>query len=322
MAGTLESDRGDVTPWSGSARGSTVLDSAACQTFGTLLRQQRLAAGLTQAALAELAGIAERTVQDLERGAARPRRATVRRLVDALAPPPEIRAQLEAATPTPRQRAGLVPQAPGSDAAVNDRPNNLPIQPTALLGRDRELAEIRSLLRQGARLVTLTGPGGVGKTRLGIEVADSLREDFADGVFLVELAHITDPELIPSSIAQALGVLDLGGRTLVEGLREHLRPRSVLLLLDNFEHVVEAAPLVADLLATSPGLRVLATSREPLRIRGEREYDVKPLALPCTDNVAPPDMLAQSAAVALFVERAAAIRPGFTVTDENAAAVA
>jgi predicted ATPase/transcriptional regulator with XRE-family HTH domain len=317
-----------------------VLDSAESHTFGGLLRQHRLAAGLTQAALAERSGIADRTIQDLERGAARPRRATVSRLAAALSLLPAARAELDAVSSAPR-RQGRAARRWDSDASGDRvrrvgnrslavvpgmprdaRPNKLPIQPTALLGRECEMSEISALLRNGARLVTLTGPGGVGKTRLGIEVADSLLEDFADGVFLVELAPLTDPELVPSSIAQALGVLDLGGRTLVEELREHLRPRSVLLLLDNFEHVVAAAPLVADLLAMSPDLRVLATSREPLRIRGEREYDVKPLALPCTDHLASPDMLAENPAVALFVERAAAIRSGFTVTEENGGAIA
>src|SRR5262249_21334012 len=147
-------------------------------------------------------------------------------------------------------------------------------------GREHDLAEMAALLRGGSRLVTLTGPGGVGKTRLGIEVAGELLDAFADGVFLVELAPLSDAALVASLIAQVLGVQELGRRTPIEGLRDYLRRRNILLLLDNFEHVVAAAPLVADLLAWSPGLAVLATSREPLRLRGEREWGVVPLALP------------------------------------------
>jgi len=332
-----------------------VLDASDFHTFGTLLRQHRLAAGLTQAALAERSGVADRTIQELERGAARPRRATVRRLAVALSLLPSARAELEAVSSAPRlrTRAAREPHAdsvgrqgrtlsdrrPGVPPATSAdvRPNNLPIQPTALLGRERELTEVRALLGDGARLVTLTGPGGVGKTRLAVEVASVLIDrsarsepvliaakepTFSDGIFLVELAPLTDPSLVQSAIAQVLGVQDLGGRTLVDGLREHLRSRSVLLLLDNFEHVDVAAPFVADLLGWCPELVVMATSRDPLRVRGEREYDVAPLALPTPHHLPPPSVLAQNAAVALFVERAAAIRFGFAVTEENARAIA
>jgi predicted ATPase len=200
--------------------------------------------------------------------------------------------------------------------------NALPIQPTSLLGRERELREVVALLQRGARLVTLTGPGGVGKTRLAVDVAAVMADSAADGVVLVELALLDDPALVVLAISQALGLREHGGRPLAERLREHLASRCLLLLLDNFEHVVEAAPLVADLLATSPGLQVLVTTREPLHLRGEREYDVPPLALPRTDAWTPPAALARNAAVALFVERAAAIHPGLSVTDENASHIA
>jgi len=129
---------------------------------------------------------------------------------------------------------------------------------------------------------------------------------------------VRDLALVPSAISQAFGLRDQGGRTLLEGLKEHLRSRRLLLLLDNFEHVVTAAPLVAELLATSRGLQVLVTSREPLRLRGEHEYGVGPLALPDVSHTLPVDVISGYAAVALFVERAAAIRHGFTATDENA----
>jgi predicted ATPase len=207
-------------------------------------------------------------------------------------------------------------------ASLNAYSHNLPIHPTALLGRERAVAEVCAFLRGGARLVTLTGPGGTGKTRLSLQVAAELPDSFDHGVFLVELAPISDPALVPSTIAQVLGLRDLGGRPVLESLKEHLRIRSILLVLDNFEQILPAAPVVADLLATSPGLRVLVTSREPLRLRGEREYAVPPLTLPDAPHRAAPETLSQYAAVALFLERAVAIRSDFTVTRENAPAVA
>lgn len=353
MAATLRCDSADSALQPDPTRGCVVLDASDCHTFGTLLRQHRLAAGLTQAALAERSGVGDRTIQELERGAARPRRATVHRLAVALALLPSACAELEAVSSAPRTRAARTPQLDHAGhggmtlahrrlggppaASVDARLHNLPIQPTALLGRERELAEVRALLGAGSPLVTLTGPGGVGKTRLAIEVASTLLDRSArmkslptvaesqalfDGVFLVELAPLTDPSLVPSAIAQALGVHDLGGRALADGLREYLRSRSLLLLLDNVEHVVAAAPFVADLLARCPGLRVLATSRDPLRVRGEREYEVAPLDLPTERQLPPPRVLARNPAVALFAERAAAVRFGFAVTEENARAIA
>jgi predicted ATPase len=190
-----------------------------------------------------------------------------------------------------------------------------------LLGRGREVDETRALLQGNVRLVTLTGPGGAGKTRLSVEVAAELLDDFADGVFLVELARISDPALVPSSIAQALGIREAGARPVLEHLKAHLRSRSLLLVLDNFEQVLPAAPVVADLLATCAGLKILVTSREPLRLRGEREYAVPPLALPDPHNLPPAELLRSYAAVALFVERATAIRADFAMTDENASAI-
>jgi predicted ATPase/class 3 adenylate cyclase/DNA-binding CsgD family transcriptional regulator len=208
-------------------------------------------------------------------------------------------------------------------ASLDVRPHNLPVQATVLLGRERDVDGVRqALLRAEARLVTLTGPGGTGKTRLGLQVAAEVIDQFGDGVFFVELAPISDPTLVPSAIAQVLGVRDMGGRPIVESLKEYLRRRSLLLVLDNFEQIVLAAPTVADLLASSPGLRVLVTSREPLRLRGEREYAVPPLALPDDRRRMAPEELSRYAAAALFVERATEIRADFAVTAENAIAIA
>jgi predicted ATPase/class 3 adenylate cyclase len=207
-------------------------------------------------------------------------------------------------------------------ASLDARSHNLPSHPTALLGRERERADVRGAFAGGARLVTLTGPGGTGKTRLGLQVAADLLDDFEHGVFLVELAPISDPTLVASTIAQVLGVRDAGNRPVEDSVREYLRGRSLLLLLDNFEQVLPAASVVADLLAACYGLAVLATSREPLRLRGEQEYAVDPLALPGADRAATIGTALASPAVALFVQRARAIRSDFALTDENAAAVA
>jgi predicted ATPase len=207
-------------------------------------------------------------------------------------------------------------------ASLDARPHNLPTHPTALLGRERELAEVHKLFGDGARLVTLTGPGGTGKTRLSLQVAAEMLDDFEHGVFAVELAPISDPMLVPSTIAQALGVREVGGRPIIDAVKEYLRARSVLLLLDNFEQILPAASVVADLLAACPSLAVLTTSREPLRLRSEHEYAVPPLALPDARRVTTANAVSPSPAVALFVQRAQAVRADFALTDENASALA
>jgi predicted ATPase/class 3 adenylate cyclase len=207
-------------------------------------------------------------------------------------------------------------------ASLNAQPNNLPTCPTDLLGRERELAELGKLFRDGARLVTLTGTGGTGKTRLSLQVAADLLDAYEHGAFFVELAPISDPALVASTIAQSLGLQDAGSRPIVDTLMEHLRGRSILLLLDNFEQILPAASVVAELLAACPSLGVLATSREPLRLRGEQEYAVPPLPLPDNGREPTAGVAWHSPAVSLFVQRARAIRPDFVLTDENAPAVA
>src|SRR5919107_2062652 len=206
---------------------------------------------------------------------------------------------------------------------LDARINNLPAQPTPLVGRERELKEVCDLLPgQGVRLLTLTGPGGIGKTRLGLQVAAELLDEFEDGVFFVALAPTTDPSLVASAIAEPLGVVEAGDQPLEEGLKDYLRRKELLLLLDNFEQVLAGAPLVGELLSACPELKVLATSRSVLRVYGEQEYLVPPLELPSPGRLPAIDSLSQYEAVRLFIERAKAARPDFSVTDENAPAVA
>ena len=203
--------------------------------------------------------------------------------------------------------------------------NNLPAQPTPLLGRETELAVARDLVRQdGVRLVTLTGSGGTGKTRLGVQAGAELLESFPDGVWFVPLAGIADPELVVPAIAQPLGVRETSDEPLLETLKTYLQSRQTLLLLDNFEHVTAAAPDVASLLAACPLLEVLATSREPLRIAAERELPVPPLSLPTARQarqLTPADLL-EFSAIRLFVDRAQTVKPDFALTDANGADVA
>jgi predicted ATPase/class 3 adenylate cyclase len=202
-----------------------------------------------------------------------------------------------------------------------ETPTNLPVQRTSFVGREREVARVRDLLK-GPGLLTLTGPGGGGKTRLALEAARGLLDAYPDGVFFVELGPVTDYQLIPSTIADAIGVKAEGRRPVLDTLRDQVWDRDMLLVLDNFEQVVEGAQVVADLLDAAPRVRILVTSREPLHLAGEQELPVPPLALPDTGGDGEPDVLARSEAVALFVQRATAVDPGFRVTEANAPAVA
>jgi predicted ATPase/DNA-binding CsgD family transcriptional regulator len=205
---------------------------------------------------------------------------------------------------------------------LDNSPNNLPVQPTPLVGRVREVGVVCELMRRDeVRLVTLTGPGGIGKTRLGLHMANELNESFAGEVFFVDLAPLSNPSLVISTIAQILGIQEAAGQPLLERLKEGLRQKQLLLLLDNFEQVLSAAVQIADLLSACPRLKVLVTSRERLHVRVEHEFAVPPLALPDPNHLPELGVLAQSEAVALFLERAQATKPDFQLAPANAPAI-
>jgi predicted ATPase/class 3 adenylate cyclase len=206
---------------------------------------------------------------------------------------------------------------------VDARRTNLPLQSTPLIGRDREVSEICTLMRgDDARLVTLTGPGGTGKTRLGLQAAAELLDEFADGVFLVALASITEPALVVPTIAHTLGLRETGGQPLDETLAQYVAEKDFLFLVDNFEQVVAAAPALSELLAAARNVKLLVTSRFALRLSAEREYPVSPLSLPDPRHLPDLASLSQYESVRLFVERAQAVKPDFEVTSANAPAVA
>jgi len=305
--------------------------------FGAWLKARRMAYGLTQRELGERVSCSAVTIRKVEAGTLRPSRQVAELLASALEVPADERAEFVRLA-----REGGVPSAlwEGSEKEeAAPKPGNIPTPTTSLIGRQAELAELQVLLmREDVRLVTLTGPPGVGKTRLSLEVAVYLTDDFADGVYFVPLAPISDPGLLAATVIRALGTRQATTRDLDVELRSYLGKKRILLVLDNFEHLPEAAPRVAELLSSCPRLRVLATSRTPLRLRGERRFPVPPLSLPdpslfskvATSNAndhalaegAIVDELLSYPAVALFAERAQAVQPLLHFTGEIARTVA
>ncbi len=287
--------------------------------FGDLLREYRVAAGLTQEALAERAGLSPRGISDLERGARRaPRRDTIRLLAEALQLAGPDRSALVGAARKPAAMAPPDTAEPTSRVEAA----RLPAPASSFVGRVRELEDVRRLLGT-RRLVTLTGPGGCGKTRLAIEALCGAAAEFPDGVYPVDLAAYAGPGREAEAVAAALGLREEPDASPLASLTRALVDRRLVLLLDNCEHMIAGcAALVDALLSACPSLTILATSREALNVAGEERYLVPALALPPKRTPPEPDRLASFDAVRLFVDRAGSVAPGFNLTAGNAAAVA
>jgi predicted ATPase/transcriptional regulator with XRE-family HTH domain len=293
-------------------------------SFGRWLRTRRRTLDLTQDDLARRVSCAVITIQKLEADERRPSRLLAERLADSLQIAAEDRAAIirlaraepyrDPAPAEATERPLRAPQPP---------PTHLPAPLTQLIGRNQDIAAVRNTLMRGeARLLTLLGPPGIGKTSLSLAVARDLQAAFTDGAYFVALAPIGDPSLVIATIAQTLGVKETAGQPLLDQLKAALQTMRRLLVLDNFEQVLDAAPLIVNLLEACPGLKALVTSRAALHVRGERLYAVPPLLLPNMAQRPATGALARTPAVALFVERAQAVLPHFRLTEQNAAAMA
>ncbi len=296
-------------------------------SFGGWVKRQRKALDMTQSDLAGMVGCSLSAIRKVEADEYRPSKQIAQRLAECLGVEPDQRQAFTAF-------ARLETQGHSSAARVREAstepdhpspayPANLHTPLTPFIGREVEVAAVQELLlREDARLVTLTGPPGVGKTRLGLQVALGLTRHYGDGVFFVSLSPVRDPALVVPTIAGALGLQSSGGEAPAGQLADYLRDRQALLLLDNFEQVIDAATGVLDLLAQCPHIKVLITSREALSVRGEHRVTVLPLALPDPSKLPSPDALSAYPSMALFVERAREANPSFALTESNSAAVA
>ncbi len=295
-------------------------------SFGQWLKRRRGGHGLTQKALAQLVAYSPETIRKVEADQLRPSRQMAEKLADALGIEADERLTfirfardelLVDTIPLPTHTTDL------SSPSPTQTPNNLPSQLTSFVGREEELERIEWLLCRGeVRQITLTGAGGIGKTRLALQAATELLDHFSSGVYFVSLASVADASLVIATIAQTLRVEERGTQPLVERLKNYLRDKHMLLVLDNFEQVVGAAPIVSELLRAAPRLSVLVTSREVLHIYGEHEFPVPPLALPKRKDTLSLLTLSKYEAVALFAQRAQASKPDFRLTAANAALVA
>jgi transcriptional regulator with XRE-family HTH domain len=287
-------------------------DAVSYDALDVALKKFRQAAGLTQEELADRAGISARTVSDVERGLRTAIHGdTARRLASALGLRDEDRARFD-----------TVARGPVHVGGPAGRPGALPVPPTRLLGRSAELASITARLQSpDVRLLTLTGPGGIGKTRLALEGAVQVQALFAGGVFFVSLGELKDASLVAPELAKVIGVVETGSE-LVELLTARLAGKRTLLVLDTFEHLILAAPLIYSLLLKCPQTTFLITSRSGLRLRGEYEFPVPPLEPPSATRDAQAEDIQCCAATALFWERAQAVRPDLDLEPETASLIA
>ncbi len=300
-------------------------------SFNVWVKQRRRALDLTQEDLAECVGCSRATIQKIEEGERRPSRQVALRLAHCLRLPSD---EQEAFVQFARGAPGGGGRSPGEDTtsapaqpeplpapALPDHPNpnNLPAPLTLLLGRGAAIAAACDyLLTEGIRLLTFTGELGIGKTRLSLQVAADLLPHFRDGIFFVQLAPVRDPSLVASTIATTLGLPQSGSGSIGNDLKRFLTGKSMLLVLDNFEQVLDAAPVVIELLGSCPSLKVLVTSREALHVPGEQQLPVPPLALPDLARLPSVQTLLRYPAIALFLERAQAVDPAFRLSEENA----
>jgi predicted ATPase/DNA-binding XRE family transcriptional regulator len=286
-------------------------------SFGQWLKQRRKTLDMTRDELAQRIGCSASILYKIEADERRPSKQIAELLAHNLNIPPD---EHEAFV-----RFARVETSDSADpfGTPYHPPTNLPAQLTTLIGRDDDITAIRKRLSHpDVRLLTLLGPPGIGKTQLALQAATYILEDFPAGVFFVALSPITDASLVPATLANTLGLPDIGPQTPLQRLKAFLRDKQILLILDNFEQLLAAAPQLADLLAGCPWLKLLVTSRAPLHIRTERQMPVARLALPDLANLPDLDALSRYAAVSLFIERAQAVQPAFALTSENASAVA
>jgi predicted ATPase/transcriptional regulator with XRE-family HTH domain len=288
--------------------------------FPIWLKQRRRALDLRQEDLAERIGCSASTIRKFELGERRPSRQIAELLVASLGVSPEERPAFISFA----RGQGSVPE-PGSSVAapVAAHATNLPISLTSLIGREREIEAIHRLIVPAkVRLLTLTGPPGIGKSSLSLQVAHDVLDSFGDGVYFAGLASIAEPDLVTITIAHALGVQQKAGESLLRSIQQAFGGKKILLLLDNFEQILDASPAVLELLGACPHLQILVTSREALHVQGERQFQVPVLVTADPQHLPPLDVMRDIPAVALFIERAQEVKPDFVLSEQNAGAVA
>ena len=287
-------------------------------SFGQWLKRRRRALDMTQEELAQRVGCAEVTIFKIEADERRPSKQIAQLLAQQLAiPPPDGDVFVKFARSGPAAAPGATPWGTSFHP-----PTNVPIPPTPLIGREQDIANVRRhLLRDDTQLLTLVGPPGIGKTRLSLAVAGDVLDEFPDGVFVIWWPQSAIPTLRPKPWFGGSGSRKWVHRPRLNASQSTCATNTILLVLDNFEHILAAAPQVAELLAACPDVKMLVTSRAPLRIRRERQFPVLPLALPDPNRFPEVETLLEYPAVALFVERAQAVKPDFSLTQDNAPAV-